>query len=364
MMQRNKYIESTYMSLLRQALWGGQSLQCSLSVKEATSVLNLATKHATGALIANELGVISGIDRSIRQQCLQMKYTTFKHQEMMNNLHLDVVSKLSAIGIQSVLLKGMGLALLYPHPELRTCGDVDLYIEPKDFHRACKLLRELPNNVNIGEEQQNDLHYRVEVGGPNKVIEIHGKTAEQHRLIAPSYFELEKRGMQNGKTIQIEHHDIIVPEDKFNSIFVLLHIMHHFESSGIGWRQVCDWVMLLHDIHQEGNVDLRELKLHLKKLQLFEIWQVFGCLVVKYLGLRKEECPFYNPKKDRMADRVYERIMTDGNFGRENVSSWKPIPTSGMMRQLSKLRNLIIETRFYHYYFPITAWKKLIVRVK
>lgn len=53
-------------------------------------------------------------------------------------------------------------------------------------------------------------------------------------------------------------------------------------------------------------------------------WQVFGALVVGYLGMPVESIPFYKDSKGirRKAKRVLERVIKNGNFGHNNDLSY------------------------------------------
>lgn len=44
-------------------------------------------------------------------------------------------------GVQAVLLKGQGVATLYPHPRRRQCGDIDLYVGVEQFDKTKRLFR-------------------------------------------------------------------------------------------------------------------------------------------------------------------------------------------------------------------------------
>jgi aspartate/methionine/tyrosine aminotransferase len=54
----------------------------------------------------------------------------------------EVVGILRAGGLEPVVMKGSRCAARYPAPELRTGGDIDLYVPEADFPRAEALLRE------------------------------------------------------------------------------------------------------------------------------------------------------------------------------------------------------------------------------
>ena len=48
-------------------------------------------------------------------------------------------------------------------------------------------------------------------------------------------------------------------------------------------------------------------------------WQIFGCVLVDYLGLPQEKFPFYNSRKLPKAKRLLKMILEEGNFGHSSL---------------------------------------------
>jgi hypothetical protein len=103
--------------------------------------------------------------------------------------------------------------------------------------------------------------------------------------------------------------------------FIFNHFWHHFIADGVGLRQICDWVRLLHVNH--GKINLDYLADVLNKMKLMKEWQVFAYIAVNTLGLPSEEMPFYDPKYKKGGDKVLELIMQEGNFGYENQKGYQ-----------------------------------------
>lgn len=57
------------------------------------------------------------------------------HSQMNMTLQLLVLT-LRKAGIEPVLLKGQGLSRYYPTPELRQCGDIDIYVGEENYEKA------------------------------------------------------------------------------------------------------------------------------------------------------------------------------------------------------------------------------------
>jgi hypothetical protein len=106
----------------------------------------------------------------------------------------------------------------------------------------------------------------------------------------------------------------------YNAFFILHHAVRHMTTEGVGFRQICDWVMLLHKCHAQVDTELLGRKL--KELRMTEIWQEFGRLAVNYLGLPAEELPLApaDLAPTRTTRKLVQHIFISGNFGRYDAN--------------------------------------------
>ena len=206
--------------------------------------------------------------------------------------------------------------MLYPNPNLRQFGDIDLYVGLDDFHEACKLLRTLPGSYNWTEEMDFGRHYNIEFGP--YPMEIHRVSADLsgHKDCA-IYESIERVGLyEEARRVDFEGLALKVPSMEFMAFFTFFHAWHHFLSTGVGWRQVSDLAVTLHAYH--GQLNLDKLYQWINSMHLLIPWQTFGYLMVDYLGLPKDEMPFYKASCRRRAQKLFNRIMAEGNFRRPN----------------------------------------------
>lgn len=230
----------------------------------------------------------------------------------------EAVSKLKDVGIEGILLKGQAYARAYPRPEMRQCGDVDLYVGESNYHSAYEAVK------GFGWKREEKFlpdakHYGCWINGVR--LELH-RIAGQ--LVIPSadrkfqqwcnhQFSISKR------TIPIAGQEITIPTPIFDIVFVFLHLYLHFLNGGIGLRHICDWVMLLH-AHSK-DIDSSELKMRLKEFHLMNAWSLFAPIAVEHLGLHESECPFYSPTKRKKANKILACVIKEGNFGRAVCNS-------------------------------------------
>lgn len=233
----------------------------------------------------------------------------------LNQVIEEVVASLSEQGFSPVLFKGQGVALTYPVPTLRQCGDIDLYIGREDYERACTFVRDQYGAGENGTESEKHYHFTYK----GVVVELH-RIAEtlplplyNSRFLAWSEAHLHGNHL---RAVQFGATTVHLPPADFNVLYIFNHAWHHFNCGGIGLRQLCDWVRTLHTFQQE--INRAELERNLQAFGLWKAWKVFGYIAVDVLGLPQEEYPFYTPECSRSGSKVLEIILQEGNFGRAN----------------------------------------------
>ena len=230
----------------------------------------------------------------------------------------EVVSKLKSEGIEGILLKGQAYARAYPRPDMRQCGDIDLYVGESNYYPAYEAVR------NFGWKHEEKFlpqakHYGCLNNGVR--IELHRIAGQLSILSADNRFQQWSNNQLSitRHTIPISGERIIIPTPLFDIVFVFLHMYHHFLNGGIGLRHICDWTMLLHAHSKE--IDIRELEQKLKDFHLMKAWSLFTPIAVDYLGLPESECPFYSPEYKKKSNRILTYILKEGNFGRALIKS-------------------------------------------
>lgn len=316
-------VRELFFSLLRRALWGNEAaLIDEPSMKELVAAIRLAKVQTVMELVANEvfneplLEDLLSNDAKTRLQ-LYVQSNALIHSKL-NAVLIDIVSELRKHGIAPVLLKGQGIAEYYRIPELRMCGDIDIYVGQESFAKACEVI----GTMSSLEDKQGDIHafkhYHTQVDAV--FVEIHRYTDVYfpHRY-DKKYQQISDAGMHSD-WVPLDFGDVkvLTPSLNFNVFYIFNHFWHHFIADGLGLRQICDWVRLLHVNY--GKIDLNYLSGVLGEMGLMKEWKVFGYIAVHSLGLPAEEMPFYEPKYKKSAEKVLELILLEGNFGQEN---WK-----------------------------------------
>lgn len=310
-------VEEIYLVLLRAALYHEEAKVTEQSA-DWLSVLHLAARQGTAALIAEQLLVMPNLhlDKSFIMQLKAICAQTMMEHERQKQVLRKTWKALQDGGVMPVLMKGFGLAKLYPKPYLRQWGDLDVYVGPQQYHRAAALLRDaFPDAKHHDEEWEELKHYNF-VLSEGGVIEMHRTTVKMELPLDQCiYYTLETEGMTNGPSeVKIEDIRLEVPEYRFNVLFTFLHAWYHFTEEGLGMKQVCD-VALLVGQGKECRMELEQyLKPALAKLSLMEAWHIMGYLIVKTLLIPKEEWPLYDESErtKRLGERFLHRVLEEG----------------------------------------------------
>lgn len=212
---------------------------------------------------------------------------------------------LTKAGIHPILMKGASLAALYPSPEQRAWGDIDLFVGKEQYHPACAVMREtFPEALKFDEELDHYKHYNLIADGIS--IEIHRVTVGmQHPIDERRYAQMEAYGAAHACDLNIGGLEVKVFDPTFNALFVMLHSWEHMMTQGANIRQLCDLALLLH--RYKDAIDANLLRRWLKSLHLYDVWQLYAYNIGQSIGLPREESLFYSEK---VADRA-ERLMTD-----------------------------------------------------
>ena len=349
--------ETHYFALLRSALW--DTPVAIDGPVDWNAVMRIAKHHGNEALLCGVASQMTADNRPADDMLGKMQVVM--RNNLMSQLRLkqilaSAVTLLRQHDIEPVLLKGFGLAMLYPNPNLRQFGDIDIFVGLDDFHEACVMLRTLPGGYNWGEEVDVGRHYNIEFG--NYPMEIHRVSADVNDpKDAKVYADIEHEGLYKDKQrVDFEGLEISIPSKEFMVFFTFYHAWHHFLTSGVGWRQISDVAMTLHVYH--GQLDLDKLRQWLDAMQLMKPWQAFGYLMVEQLGLPEAEMPFYDASCRRTAQRLYRNVMEVGNFSRNSKFKQRR-PKNGLLRKIHSFIGIFVDFFYRVRIFPAVALKEM-----
>ena len=211
-------------------------------------------------------------------------------------------------GYRSVILKGASKAILYPNPEARTPGDIDIWLEGGKG----KVMDFIDRQGMIGKPSYHHFHTTAEIiGYPELLMEIHYRPSSgcfnpiKNRIIQ-RFLESE---IQDSKLHKTEKGHFNTPSELFAVIAELIHVRRHFVAGGIGLRHMLDLYMLLiqYPLTYRGKL--------LKRLGLLRFTGAVSYVMCECLGLENKEY-FPIPSDKRSGKKLWDEIFLGGNFGR------------------------------------------------
>lgn len=199
----------------------------------------------------------------------------------------------SQAGVDYMPLKGITLRDLYPSPEMRPMGDLDILIRTEQYPKIASIMKR--HGFTEGLESSHELNW--------KKNHVH---VELHKCLIPSYNKSLYSYFGNGwsKAVSVPedvHRFTMSPEDSF--VYLFAHYAKHYRDGGIGIKHLADlWVYR----HAYPTLDERYIRSELEKMELDD----FYSNVMKTVAFWFDGAP-----ADEMAERITHVILSGGSFG-------------------------------------------------
>lgn len=211
--------------------------------------------------------------------------------------------------IPCVIIKGSASAMLYPYPSLRTVGDIDFLVSRANREKAAEIL-EINGFSLIHEKDGAKHHYSYMKDGVH--FELHSRLAIV-RETDEDLVALFEKGIEERTWAQIDGYSFPILPVELNGLVLLFHINQHLRS-GLGFRQIIDWMMYL-----EKNNNLAQLRSTLKKTGMEKLALTVTAMCQKYFGLE----PIVEESDDYPCDELMLYILEKGNFGKKSGEKGK-----------------------------------------
>ena len=267
-------------------------------------------KQAVDGVLLDGLNKVMVNDGPYSQKFKLQRIANVLQLERRNNLTnqcvRDVTDFFREDGYRSCVLKGQGVALLYPNPQRRRCGDIDLWV---DGERD-----EVVNFIRSKGVKVYDIHLVHATADffEEVPVEIHFRPSWMYNPILDR--KLQKFFAEQASK-QFANYDESVgfayPTIYFNLVHSLVHINRHIFEDGICLRQLMDYYYILqHSTQQERNDAYKVLcSVGLKRFVnavMYVLQQVF---------LFEDDLMLCEPNS-LLGFPLLDSIMAGGNFGK------------------------------------------------
>ena len=292
----------------------GKHIKNVIHVKENDwqSIYDIATKQSLVGVMMAGIQKLSEIDNSQKPPFLllcewigiaeQIKY----QNKLMDENSAMLTSKLKNWGYDSCILKGQGVARLYPKPELRQSGDIDIWVNGSR-----------DDVVRVLKEHSIDLSYIDYVNChagffTDTEVEAHFKPTWMYN---PCTDRKVQKWIEANKAAQMSNFDKEVkfsyPTIEFNLVFSLIHIYRHVFQEGIGLRQLMDYYCILTHSNNEERVNAYAT------LCSFGMKIFAGAVMyVVRLVFDIDETLLLCEPNDKEGEFLLDEILRGGNFGK------------------------------------------------
>ena len=240
--------------------------------------------------------------------------------------HGELHELMIANHISYVAMKGLASAMYYPETSLRSMGDVDFLVYPKDLEDAGQLLESAGFAIDHGEKEESKhiAYHRP----PMSIWKMHrnvngvpgGKVGERIQA------EINKT-IDTAIEVNVDGIVCRVPDKFHHGLIMLLHTASHLTSEGVGLRHLCDWVVFASSMRDDEFRELFEVKL--KDFGLWRFAQALTLLGITYLSAPERswaaEAIENNSLTSEQLERLMEDILASGNFGKKDANRYREI---------------------------------------
>ena len=346
-----------FFTILRAGLWEQDVRISQYDELDLSRLSSLEEEQSVVGLVAAGLDHIKDV-KVPQNWALQFVGQTLQIEQRnkaMNKFTEGLLERLKKAGIESVLIKGQGVAQCYERPLWRAPGDVDLLLNDENYEKGKVFLGKISGTR--AKEYSFNKEYNTTIDGWS--VELHGSlrcglSAALNRGVD----EVQREICDNHQVRywETEGRIISLPEANNDALLIFTHFIKHFYKGGLGVRQICDWCRLLWTYRE--SIDFGLLESRLKQMGLMAQWKGFGAFAVDYLGMPAEAMPFYSPdrKWSRKADKICAFVMEVGNFGHNvDISYYAKYPL--LIRKAISMGRLVKTLMRHASIFPLHSFR-------
>lgn len=239
--------------------------------------------------------VASGIDSGcpVMKRLFDGLYSELLSSERQREQYTKLTALFEENAIDYMPLKGVLLKELYPQPEMRCMGDIDILVKPSQYEKIEKILIDLGCEHRV--DSDHEYIWRTQDGVS---LELHKRLIPSYNKDYYAYFgdgwEIAKKADENGFLYKM------TPEDEF--VYLFTHFSKHYRDGGIGIKHLTDLKVYVDKV----NPDIEQIAEEMKKLGLYEFFQnVLRTIAVWFDGA----------EGDAKTDLVTKTVIESGVYG-------------------------------------------------
>ncbi len=156
-------------------------------------------------------------------------------------------------GLSTMIIKGFSLAVLYPQPDLRECGDIDIY-SGEDYAAVNACFEK--HGLQIGRADSHHVHIIIDGISVEHHFALHNSRVK-HGMEGPTEV-LQRLAATDRRPTSLP--GICFPNPTFTALFIVWHAHKHFFAEKIVLRHVIDWALALRQLSESEARMVYEVK--------------------------------------------------------------------------------------------------------
>jgi hypothetical protein len=312
----NETIVNKFFELIRITLGNQPTFEKLPSEQEWVQLFSIANMQSLSSLLLSGIEKVVSTPKdslpSVFYEWIALRLNTETQNTLQNKRAKELTELLSKNQFQSCVLKGQGTAQYYEKPEIRPCGDIDMWVS-KDGSSSDQVRDSIIQFAKRGcyqighiDIKHSDIEFFNDVP-----VEIHFLPSWMYN---PRTDRLLQRFFTAQSGEQFDNYD-----DKlgfshttvdFDLVFSIVHIYRHIFSEGIGLRQLIDYYYILQRSTKTQRIEAIWVldKLMMKPFVGGVMWILRDCF-----GMKEEY--LLCPVNEKHGEFLLNEIMTSGNFG-------------------------------------------------
>ena len=278
----------------------------------------------------------------VPEETMQKFKTAYEMQIMVEAtqaLELEAISEaFEEAGIDHVPLKGSVIKYLYPMPDYRKSGDIDILIRPEDEAKADRVLKSLGFDMD-SVHNNHEIHSSYKKD-PFIEIELHRRLTRYNDR-SNNFFKDVWQAVENDKYGSC----VFKMSCEYLYTYLMAHLCKHLCLGGAGIRLITDLYVVRCKCDPNNDI----LRKHLKRSNLYEL----NRMVTEIIGIWFENCEEISDESKILSEFIFQ----SGSFGTKEMYD-VIISTDDITHKLKKyIRRLFPPVRIIKNRFPIVEEK-------
>lgn len=270
-------------------------------------------RRQTVMALPTDVFLKAGLSKELENKCLLDVANVLKKWFEVMLAQGEVLRLLASGGIAVAVLKGAAAGMYYPEPERRCMGDIDLIVGPDEFVRALEVLTDrgwADSTPECGNPRHACLFKK---GFPE--VELHRRFSSSGNKAQDDYLdERVFRGLGLARMVDVGGFQVPALPPLENGLVLLSHVNQHL-GSGLGLRQILDWMFFVEAELDDGLWE-NGFEQAAGSIGMECLARTLTLMCRRHLGL-KRTAAWCSDADPALADDLLEYIMAKGNMGRK-----------------------------------------------